>query len=345
MEENQWRRKQRVCYLFSWVFIALCIACVIGLIVCIVLFGLKKDANNYLLLAITLGASAGTAAFALAGVGLSKLSLIYAARLRDVKERSVSEESFFAGENTLATFQKEGLLLHSTEKEKTKVFVPFNELRVFSVCTRARAREKGEWSIVLEIPMRFLAKDKKAQKELPPALIELEHKPRLLAVLNKFHVSVSGEERREGEKQPFTLVKKFSRPVAKKRKRALILAALGAILFGGGIALSFTLSVPFGAILITFGFFIAARGCASFLFEKTKVAVFREGIYWNKKEGAPARGTFLKWSEVRRIYVREEKEERVLALDCDYGAYDCPLLAGVMECVTQTVPELMEKEK
>lgn len=342
--EEKWHKKQRVCYLFSWAFVVLCIACVLGLIVCIVVFGLKQDADGTLLLILTIGAAAGTVAFALAGVGLSKLSLHYALRERDVKELAVSEDSFFAGEGTFATFQKEGVLLHSIEQDKTKIFVPYSEMRVFTVCTRARARDKGEWSVVLEIPMRYLTKDKEAQTQ-SPALIELTYKPRLLASLQKYGVTVLGEEKGEEGKEAFEKIAKFTRHVPEKRKRALISVGVCVALWGVGLALLFTrsVSVSFGVIPMILGVSVAAREIASFFFEKAVVAVYREGIFWRSRKGEP-RGTFLKWTEVKRVYVREEKEESVLVLDCGYGAYDCPLLNGVSECVAKTIPDLVEEE-
>ena len=339
------RRNRLTASAFTFIFAALAVLSMIGIVIAVLVIELRGGDNT--LLYILCGSFGGGAVvFALAGFGFGKLSQHCYSAERDFRERCVSEESFFVGDGTLATFS-DALLLHdeNTPVKDAEIVVPYSEVRFFSVCTRRAPREKGEWSVVIEIPAHYLKKDKKVEKNAPPALVQTDAKPRLYDLLNRRGFPLLGEEPPKGKipNKKFKSEKKFIFPVVKKRRRAILFLVLGAVAFGGGIALAFTVSATVGAVGAVFGAFIAGRAVMSFVRAKGLFAFYDEGIWWRDSERTDS--IFLKWHEIEKIYPETQDGVPLIVAACAYGNYRFPSPDGAFEYVKETHGELCGGKK
>ncbi len=316
------------------------VGALIGVLVAVILMNFnKEDADLYYILT---GAFAGGAIlFALCAFGCSRLLERATLRETDYRELCDGEDSFFVGEGTLATFTDGALVIHSEEDgNRETVRVPYGEMRFFSVCTRIAPRERGKWRVVLEIPVKYLAKEGKAKKNDPPALVETDGKERLYRCLEKYGLELSGELPPRGEEPEntrFRAVKKFSLPNRTKRRRAIMLLGLGVVLAVAGVVVGFLWQISLGCILAFVGLFLAGRGAWAFLRAKAVFAVYREGVYYT--DSARTERRFLKAAEIER-FVREEKDGMpVLKVRCTYGDYRFPLVQGALEALGEIFPE------
>ncbi len=257
----------------------------------------------------------------------------------DYLERCDSPFSFFVGEGTLATFEESGLYLHTAEKGKREI-VPYSRMRFFSVCTRTAPREKGEWSVVMEIPACYVMKAEKLSKDAQPILAQTDAKPRLYEALKTRGLTLLGELPQEEEKKKFTVEKKFYLPDRKQRKRALLFLILGAALICASIPVGIVWNATVGAILAVFGLFLAGRFTYTYLRAKSLFAVYHEGIFW-RASGKPD-SLFLKWEEIERI---SSEEVDTVSVSCAYGAYRFPKVDGALEYLAETHPEKTEKKE
>lgn len=332
--------RRKLCGVLSFVFALLAIVLLIGMVVTVLLIELKRSADSSLF-AILAGSFAGASVvFACLGFLTGKAAeRLFTAEL-DKRELLDSEESFFVGDGTLATFG-EDLCLHAErgEEKKKDIHIPYSAIRFFSVCTRRAPREKGEWSVVLEIPARYLAKEGKAEKNAPPALVQTDAKQRLYDCLSRHGLTLLGElpsdngqkKSGNGAKKPFKPVIKFHMPHAQKRKRALITAIVGGVVFGAGIAVAFTLSLAVGAVLAVLGLFVGGRAILSFRNAQARLLLYREGLFW--KDISRENNTFLKWEEVERVEKSEQEGHPILDVHCAYGAYHFLCPTGAYEAI------------
>ena len=344
------RRNRIAVGVFTFAFAILAVLSLIGVVVSVLVLELRGgDGSQRTLLYILSGSFGGGAVvLALLGFAFAKLSQHCFSAERDFRERCIGEESFFVGETTLATFSEGKLCLHdeNTLPARAEVCVPYGELRFFSVCTRRAPREKGEWSVVIEIPAHYLKKNGKAAKDDPPALIQTDAKERLYACLEKYGFPLLGEEPPRGKKvenKTFKTEKKFLLPVVKKRRRALLFLALGAVMLGGGVAVAFTLSASVGAIVAAFGALIAGRAVWSFVQAKGVLAFSNEGIWW--RDSSRSDSVFLKWREIEKIYPEERDGFPLLTAVCAYGSYHFPNPDGAYDYLKETHGELCGGEK
>lgn len=314
----------------------LCFACaILGIVLLMGTLGvlLAAEFGNFseqtkTLLYILTGVFLGCAvAFALLAVLLSKTAQTALMRELDFIERCDDENSFFVGEGTLATFGNGKLTLHEETGGKV-IFVPYSDIRFFSVCTRHAPNDKGGWSVVFEIPARYIAKNK-ADKGAPPALVQTDSKPRLLDCIAREGLELIGEvPANDGkrEKKKVALVKKFVRPDKPKRKRAAVLIAVGAVLLGASLPIALWWEVTIGAIAGVLGAFLLGRSIYSFLKAKSELLLYREGLWW--KEPSRNDSVFLGWNEVEGFTVEECGGKELLAVRCAYGAYHFPAFEG-----------------
>lgn len=334
--------RHRLFAALAFAFAILALLLLIGVVVIVFLLEFTS-VSDVLLATIALSFAAGALLCAPAAYLLSRFAMKQEKRCEDFAERCDSPESFFVGEGTLATFGEGGLLLHAADKEK-QTFVPYAEMRFFSVCTRRAPAEKGTWSVVFEIPAHYLRKDGKAKGE-PPALIQTDSKPRLLATLERYGLELLGEQPEEpGKNVHFTPLKKFALPNAKKRRTALIILGMGAVFAVAGVPVAIFFNVTAGGLIIAVGLFIAIRQTVAYMRARALFAVYKEGIYWRESDG-PDR-MFLKWEEISRL-VPEEVErdgERypVLTARCLYGDYRFPRPRGAIEYLAEVFPEKIE---
>ncbi len=326
---------QKAVSIFSFIAAVAAVAALIGVVV--LFFLLEFSSVGETLLFILMGSFfAGTLFLAVAAFLLMRAAERLEKRRDDFLERCDSEASFFVGEGTLATFAEEKLILHAEGKKD--IAIPYGELRFLSVCTRRAAREKGFWSVVIEIPARYLLKDAKEAKKEPPALVQTDMKPRLLGVLSERGLPLLGELPPEtpSADRKFKVEKKFYLPHAKKRRNALIALMAGVVLAVAGVPLSFW-NVTVGIIAGMVGLLVFGKSLHSYFRARAMLGVYREGVFWQDTDRAE--NVFLKWEEIERLAAEEKDELPVLAVYCAYGAYRFPLPAGGWEYLTAAYPE------
>ncbi|MDE6059806.1 MAG: hypothetical protein K2G44_07215 [Clostridia bacterium] len=333
-------RRRKAGSISSLAFGVLAVLCLLGAIVCIVLTEIgERSKETETLLYILSGSFAGGAAlFAAATVLISKIAhSVYQTEL-DFRERCDSENSFFVGEGTLATFEKDGLRIHAESGKGEAIKVPYLEIRFFSVCTRHLPREKGEWSVVIEVPAKYLAKAGEPVED-GPALIQADAKERLYRCIENFGLTMIGgrEDTKKSEKgKKFSLLKSFVFPDRAGRKRILTQIILGVVAFALGIGLAFW-QLTVGIILGVFGSFIGGRAVWSYIQKKSVLYFYEEGIYW--KEEHKNDSVFLKWEEIESISEEEKKGYLFLKVTCPYGSFYFLSREGVMEFLGQNHPE------
>lgn len=319
---------------FGWAFIVTALVAMAGLVVSLIMLGLGNE--HMFLLGILAGSFAGGALLCgLFGYLLVREGEIIHRRELDALERADGEESFFIGEDTMVTFEEEGISIHNSERA---ISVPYKELRFISVCTRRKPQEKGEWSVLIETPASYVVK--KAKKGEPPVLIQAEGKERLYRALERHSIVLLGEKREaqnaQNGAQKFTRMQKYDLPDRAKRKRALWFLLLGVLLTGGGVGLMFYMSA-IGAPVIVVGGYIVLRAIASYQRGKRVFAVYREGLYLAELSSRDS--FFLKWGEIEKIVPAEAEKQEILRANCLYGAYDLPRPEGAYEYLKAHFPE------
>lgn len=335
-------RNRKATGTLAFITAILAILCMIGLIVCIVLTELgERSAAEKTLLYILVGSFAGGAVlFAVAAFLLSKLSQTIYLNELDFRERCDGENSFFVGEGTLATFDDGVLRIHAEAGGKADVLVPYSETRYFSVCSRRAPCEKGEWSVVIEVPSKYLSKN--GEESETPALIQTDAKDRLYRCLEEKGLTLLGEQRSEGSGKRFTPLKKFNFPDPAARKRALMTLGLGCVLIVAGVLVAVFWQLTAGAILSAFGVFLTVRATFAFLSAKRVLAFYQEGVFWREKNRNDR--IFLKWEEIQSITPEEKNGIPLLKAQCAYGAYHFLSADGALECVKEIQPDKAKEE-
>lgn len=333
------QRQRKVWNIFTWTVVVIAVLCMIGLVVGLVLFGLNK---MDLILAGILGGSfaAGSAAFGGFGFWCFRRGATLAAAELDALEVNDSPHSFFVGEGTFATLKNDVLYIHDREN-KRRILVPYSEIRFFSICTRRAARERGSWSVVMEIPAHYVEKGNK--RDLPNVLIQTNGKERLYRrlkelgreLIGELPAEASGAESGDGEraKKKFKRVEKFILPDVQKRKRALIFMILGALVLVGGIFAAVYWNSTIGSVIILIGGYTGVRATLLFFRAKAEFSVFEEGIFYREPRGID--NVFLKWGEFSRI----TQEAGCLRVECPYGAYELPLIEAAYDYIVEHYPD------
>lgn len=218
--------------------------------------------------------------------------------------------------------------------------MPYGELRLFSVCTRRAPREKGEWSVVLELPARYLAKGGRAERD-EKILVETDAKARLFRTIEERGLTLLGEKEGTPPKK-FRLMTKFLVPDTDRRRRSAVMTVLGALVAGAGIPVAVFWNATAGSFLTVIGFFLAVRCGAAFVNAKSVLAVYEEGIFWKDVRGAER--IFLKWEEIGEVSREREGEKPALKLQCAYGAFRLPDVAGAFEYLREKFPDKCKGE-
>lgn len=330
------RRMKKFCTGFGMGLAVLGLLCLCGLVVSLILFGLKED-GLVLYASLCGGFAGGAAVFGLLGLFVLRRGEVYAERELDVLERADSEESFFVGEDTLARFKKDTLLIKGTRGARAEI--PYPEMRFFSVCARTKPRERGEWSVLMEFPARYL--DKKCKQDAPPVLVQTSAKERLFSCLKSHELPLEGELPQEGnDEKSYIRIQKFVSPLPEKRKRALIMLLVGAAAFCGGIGLAF-LQTVIGTVVAFLGGYVLFRGALSLLKARRTLAVYEEGIFL--KEPNSRDSCFLKWGEIVRLRPAEGQNGAAIRVECPYGEYEFPRPAGAYEFLREHFPGKCEE--
>lgn len=332
-------RTRKVCGVFVFVIAISSVLLLMGTIAAVLVLelGTSEPSRDWLLYILIGSFAGGAILFAVVGFLLGRLLQFYLLRELDYRERCDSEYSFFVGEGTLAKFETDGIFIRSEDGRGETIRVPYTQLRAFSVCSRHAPREKGEWSVVLEIPASYLAKPGKAKRDDPPALVQTDAKERLYRCLEERGVPLLGEppeQKKRAEK--FKPRCKYLLPNRKKRKRALLMLALGVVLIGVAVPVGLY-EVSIGSILGVFGAFIIGRAVNDFVRAKGIFAVYEEGIYW--RDTTPEDSVFLKWEEIGAISPEEREGIALLNVQCAYGAYHLPNIGGAYDYLREFRPE------
>ena len=324
----------------GWMLVVAAVLCMVGVIVCLVMLGVGESyaQRDILLGSLCGGFAVGVALFG----GTAFLSLRKNAEFEkkelDTLELEDGENSFFVGEGTLLTFEEGQLRIHGTTRGGKTVLVPYGEVRLFSVCTRLAPKEKGVWSVVFEIPARYLLKEGRAKKTDPPVLVQTDAKPRLYDCIDKFGLKMLGEApSQNAEKKKFERLKTFVLPDTQKRRRAIYFLVGGLVVFAGGIAAALLWQYTIGAIVCVLGAYIAIKAAFSYRRSKALFVVYREGIYYREPRGT--NDIFLKWEEIESVSRGKTKDGDAIRMQCPYGAYEFPVFQGAFEYMEENFPE------
>lgn len=332
-------KRRKVFNAIGWIFCALAILGVIAAIVLLIML-VSTETQQLLFSLLALGGLGLAAVGGLAAFGLFRCGNRQEALRRDCLEQADGEESFFVGEDTLVTFRDTSLKFHSTdEKRKNVVQIPYSEIRFFSVCIRRKARDGGDWCVVIEVPARYLSKGK-VKKGEEPVMVQTEGKQRLYDCLKRHELTLLGEAWHESDRKKYVRRKKFNVPDTALRRKKLLMLALGLILavIGTTICIAVRDWLVIGATLAAVGVCLAANGCFEAYRAKTSLVFYDEGIYWRQK--TVIESTFLKWEEIESVSYRAE--ENVLRLRCAYGEYGFPAPRGAYEYLVNYFPEKLQ---
>ncbi len=322
-------RGYRAAYVLFYILLALSILALVGLVVVLLVFGLKEGGG--VLFYALLGSFSGAILVCSPCAYLMTKALdALLKRKTDYAERCDGEESFFVGDETLATFSGNELVLH---RGGGKIKVPYEDIRFFSVCTRRAPSERGEWSVIFEIPARYLSK--KPEKNAPPVLVQADAKERLYRTLQNHGLPLLGEQppKTKPSGKKFKRRFAFAIPDPRGRKRGVFQLIGGFALLVGGVLVAVFWQPTVGSVLAAVGVLLMLRGGGAFLRAKRMVALFDEGFYW--KEESYADRVFLKWEEI----VSVKKDGEWLRVACAYGAYRFPE-AGSFEEIEREHPTL-----
>lgn len=332
--QRAYARKCRTYSVFFYGFLALAVAGFLGAVIVALVYELKENVSDALF-GILLGSFLGGGALTGALSYLFSRLLTGCDRARlDFSERCDSDRSFYVGEGTLATFEEDHLLLHGDKGDTKKIRIPYAEIRLFSVCTRRAPKEKGEWSVVLELPARYLAKSGKAEAG-ETILVQTDAKERLYTAIRERGLTLLGEDRSPKENHRYVLKTKYYVPISDKRKRALVMMIVGFLAAAAGIPVAFW-NVTVGSFLAVIGMFFGLRSLSAFLGAKSVFSVYEEGIFWKEAGGERI---FLKWEEVGSITREAVENVPVLKVRCIYGAYHLPDIAGAYEYLKDFRPD------
>lgn len=338
--EKKKRELKRVCRFLGVMavsFVVLAIACLLGVFIAVIVAEFHR-ADAALCYTLAGGMGGGAIAFALLAFLVGTLSGRAEKSALDFFERCDGPHSFFVGDGTIAAFEEGRLLIHG-EDAAMQVAVPYSDIRAFSVCSRTLPREAGEWSVVFEIPRKYLMKAGTFSKDDPPALVQTDAKERLFSTLEKFGIEVLGERRPSDmpHSKRFKAQKKFFIPDQKKRNRTLLVGGLGLALIAAGIPIACLYNITAGTVCCVLGLFLLARAAIAFVKARSMLAFYEEGVYWRETERRES--VFLKWGEIESVQKSEQKGLPILTVHCAYGDYFFPAVAGSYEYIQENHPE------
>lgn len=331
-ESDRINRKRKILNVIQWIVIVFAIASMLGFIVSLVLLGIGKD------LSLT-GILSGS--FLAASILFGALSfLLFRALDRSAKEeldaleREDGENSFFVGEGMLATLDDREMVLHGNGK---RILIPYSCVRFFSLCSRKAPAERGEWSVLIELPAKYL--DPKADGKEKPVLIQTDAKERLYKRLEELSLPILGEKREEKEDYKFVRLEKFTLPEKTQKFRATAIIIIGAVLGLLGLLVLlfqeklFPRAGAMGSIAFVLGVYFTIRGLVAFFKAKTRFELYAEGIFYSDSKGSDR--VFLKWEEIEDVEKLVRSDGSALRVKCLYGNYDFPLLEGAYEAIKE----------
>lgn len=323
------------------------IACLIGVLIVVILLqnGEREHARDTLLYILTGAFAGGSVLFALAAFGVGLMEQRIREAELDYLERLCGEDCFYVGDGTVAQFGEKELYIRSESEQykKPKIHVPYGDIRFHSVCTRKKPREKGKWSVVLEMPARYVMK----RGDAPKAFIETDGKERLYRILQARGLVLHGEQPPRKDEPcrntQYPAKIKLLLPDDKKRRRNLIMIGISILVLLAGILVAFLWQemTLLGAVLCVLGAVFIVRGVSGFLHAKGMLALGEMGLYWKESGEAVADKIFLKWEVIEHIRYETIKDKRYLAVVCAFGTYHLPDIDGAENAIRSLRPELL----
>ncbi len=325
-------RRSTAFAVLGFAFALLIVLFTVGACVCVILLNFASEGELLLILLASFGAAAPLSA--LGAMLFSKASQRAASVLSDYEERCDSPESFFVGEGTLATFQREALLFHS---EKREISVPYADIAFHAVCMRSRPAPEGNFLAVAELPARYLQKDAGEEK----AFVEFEMKDRLLETLARHGLEIEGElPEGNAEKKRYEPMQKFYRPDRAGQRRALLTIVLFSLIILAAVPVMIFWELAFGICLAVFGAVFLVRAAFSYFGARAPLVVYAEGIFGQSTEGGKI---FLRWEDI--VTMRPAREEPVLGVKCVCGGYTLTLPDGAWEYLLKFAPKKCGQEE
>ncbi len=339
MEITRAKRRGKITRVFSWVCIALLLISFIGLIVCILMAeGSPAGSQRAVVCWGVAFGCLGVIALSIAGaLLLFRLGDKFAREEADARERAISDESFFIGEKMLATFEADCLRLHGeSEADRLReVRVPYRDVRFFDVTLRRSPRDKGEKSVVLEIPARYT--QAKAEKNAPPSLVSMERKERLFAAIEAHSLTLVQTDDNATLPPPERLFavklpnrKGSGKVISLVLGIALTVAGVLLAIFGGNAS-------NVGYLLATFGVLVGGKGVIALARGGGAFVVYRDGVLW--KEENRYEQNYLRWSEISGFSRVEHEKQPFVKFDCAYGSYYYPDIQNLYERLVEQFPE------
>lgn len=333
------QRQRKKWSILLWTIVAIALICMVGFVVCIFLIGWEKG-DIVTVSIVSGGCFLGAAGLGLVGMRLFRFTDRLAAEELDALECEDDENSFFVGDGTLATFGEDKLRIHGRVEGKKDVVVPYYDLKFFSVCARREPKERGAWSVVIEIPARYF--NHSASRTMPAVLIQTDGKERLYARMKELGLELVGEPYTEQQStEKFVPLDKFKLADRVKRNKALILFAIGILCAVGGILAGFFWELTPGCVLLVLGLYLIIRASLAFVRAWATFGIYNEGIHYNDPSGL--NNVFLKWEEFSAVDIFEQDNQRYLRAHCPYGVYDLPYFEGAYEKIVERHPEKAAK--
>lgn len=377
LSSSQINKRRRFFNVLFWTMAVLAIICIVGFLFCIIMMGLGSG-NLVIYGTVSACFFAGTAVFALCAYPFFGKSDKLAVAELDALEREDDLYSFFVGEGTYVTFRKDELFLHGEPydemgvdeygkygmmRKRRTLSVPYYDIRFFSICTRRRPVDAGNWSIILQIPARYF--NKGAVREARPILLQTDGKERLYLRMRELKLSPEGElppealtagqvtpETPETEKKKpvrkapkkkakkFTRLKKFVLADQKRRMKAFILLVIGVLFLAGGIVAAIFWDESVGGVIALVGGYMGVRALVAYVRAKAQFYLYEEGIYYSEPSGVD--NVFLKWEEFSTVKTMVRDNKNRMRVQCPYGVYEFPVFAGALEEIFALHPEKEE---
>ncbi len=336
MEVKKAKRNALFAKITTWIFIALLLAGFLGLIVTVIIAETGKDEATRLICYYVCFGCMGLVLLSIAG-GVFAFKWGERARLfeLDARERAVSDESFFIGEKTMLTFREKDVLLHADESVKMKdIVVPYSEISFYSIRMRRSPKRKGERSVLLELPAKYL--NKKAEKDAKPTLIAMEYKERLLGCIQKFSATLTEASDESELPKP---QRRFTIKIKQDNTKKYITLFVAIAFLVGGILLSIFLSelATVGYVLAAVGLFTLGRAVVQLVRGGTGFAVFTDGVLWMEQNRLD--NLYLRWSEIKCYTRIEHQKQQFVRFDVEYGEYYFPDLNGLYRILSEQFPE------
>lgn len=341
MQIEKVKAKAKTAVVFSWIFIGLIIAGLVGLVASVIIAELNTA--NQALSRICWIVALASLALCFAAIGLTMLCFRLGQKYRgeeaDLRELAHSAHSYFIGEHLLATFGEGAMTVHAEQGQEVKYVrtkIPYSEIKVFSVTVRRSAKAKGERNILIEIPSRYLKNATEPTSKT--TLLTLVEKPRFYETAQAFSLPVQETD----DKSPLRSLKKLYKVTLRdsadsKSKTVSLIVGIAMVIAGIAVAFFGGSSAPLGVVLACFGVFIAVRAIIALARGNGSLVISEDGVLWQEKN--VFENSYLRWTEIERIKRIKYEGQAFVSFVCAYGAYYYPDVDGLYDYLKENFAE------